>query len=496
MASRYGSFPILVETYRECLSDVFDLPALRDVLAGVERREVAVHRVETVRASPFASSLLFDYVAAYMYEGDAPLAERRAQALTLDRDLLRELLGQEELRELLDPAALAELELALQALVDERQATTVDQVHDLLRRLGDLTEAEVAARGAAAGAATAPAWLASWRPAGGRSPSRIAGEARWIAIEDAARYRDAIGVQPPAGVAARVPRPDGRGARGAARPLGPDPRPVPVAPSRPSAGGFRSAIVEEALARLVAAGSLLRGEFRPGGAEREWCDPEVLRQLRRRSLARLRREVEPVEPAALGRFLPAWQGVAALPGSAAGRRRRRRRPRPGRARAPRRGRRPAGRAADPGVGPRARRPAGPDPRLPAAAARRARRARRGRLGRLRAASAATTGGSRSSGRAAEVLRRGGRRPASLEAAAGERPDGPRHAAIRALLARRGASFYREIFAAAGGGPGPRDARRAVGPRLGGRGHERHVRAAPGAALEAARAGGRAAGRAA
>ena len=119
VASRYGSFPILVETYRECLSDVFDLPALREVLAGVARREVAVHRVETVRASPFASSLLFDYVAAFMYEGDAPLAERRAQALTLDRDLLRELLGQEELRELLDPAALDETELGLQALLDE-----------------------------------------------------------------------------------------------------------------------------------------------------------------------------------------------------------------------------------------------------------------------------------------------------------------------------------------------------------------------------------------
>ena len=139
VASRYGSFPILVETYRECLSDVFDLPALREILAGVASREIAVHAVETARATPFASSLLFDYVAAYMYEGDAPLAERRAQALTLDRDLLRELLGQEELRELLDPAALADLELALQGLADERQATTADQLHDLLRRIGDLS---------------------------------------------------------------------------------------------------------------------------------------------------------------------------------------------------------------------------------------------------------------------------------------------------------------------------------------------------------------------
>src|SRR5690348_12947707 len=158
VASRYGSFPILVETYRECLSDVFDLPALRDILAGVGRREIAVHGVETVKASPFASSLMFDYVAAYMYEGDTPIAERRAGALTLDRDLLRELLGQEELRELLDPEALADLELSVQALTDDRRATTVDGVHDLLRRLGDLSSAEVAAR-TDGGEAVADPWL-------------------------------------------------------------------------------------------------------------------------------------------------------------------------------------------------------------------------------------------------------------------------------------------------------------------------------------------------
>ncbi|MES1239286.1 MAG: DEAD/DEAH box helicase, partial [Chloroflexota bacterium] len=133
VASRYGSFPILVETYRECLSDVFDLDALREVLGAVERREIAIHAVETTKASPFAASLLFDYVAAYMYEGDAPLAERRAGALALDRDLLRKLLGQEELRELLDPEALADLELSLQALADDRRANSAEHLHDLLR---------------------------------------------------------------------------------------------------------------------------------------------------------------------------------------------------------------------------------------------------------------------------------------------------------------------------------------------------------------------------
>ena len=176
VASRYGSFPILVETYRECLSDVFDLDALRDILGGVgEPRDRGPRRRDAAGVSPFASSLLFDYVAAYMYEGDAPLAERRAGALTLDRDLLRELLGQEELRELLDPDALADLELSLQALTDERQATTVDQVHDLLRRLGDLSNEEVAAR-VVEDRATADAWLAraGRKSAGGQGPDRSA----------------------------------------------------------------------------------------------------------------------------------------------------------------------------------------------------------------------------------------------------------------------------------------------------------------------------------
>ena len=311
VASRYGSFPILVETYRECLADVFDLPALRDVLQGVERREIAVHRVETPRATPFASSLLFDYVAAYMYEGDAPLAERRAQALALDRDLLRELLGQEELRELLDPEALEETELERQALVDERKAGSVDQVADLLRRLGDLSADEVAAR-TRGGPPAAGEWLETLAATRRAVVLRIAGEARWIAVEDAARYRDATGASPPPGTPSAFLG-ETRDALGGllarwARTHGPF---LAAEPAR--RWGLPLGIVEEALARLVEAGSLLRGEFRPGGAEREWCDPDVLRLLRRRSLARLRREVEPVDPAALARFLPAWQGVAAAP---------------------------------------------------------------------------------------------------------------------------------------------------------------------------------------
>ena len=178
---------------------MFDLPALREVLAGIERREIAVHGVETAKASPFASSLLFDYVAAYMYEGDAPLAERRAGALTLDRDLLRELLGQEELRELLDPDALADLELSLQALTDDRRATTADQ----RPRPAAAARRPVDGRGGGADrgrAAAADPWLVDLVADRRAVRARIAGEERWIAIEDVARYRDGVGVAPPVGV--------------------------------------------------------------------------------------------------------------------------------------------------------------------------------------------------------------------------------------------------------------------------------------------------------
>ena len=306
VASRYGSFPIIVETYRECLADLFDLGALREILGGVARREIEVREVETAVASPFAGSLLFDYLAAFMYEGDAPLAERRAGALALDRELLRELLGQEELRDLIDPEALADLELALQALVPERAARTVDALHDLLRRIGDLTVEEVAARISEPGAAAD--WLAALEGSRRAVALRMSGERRWIAIEDAARYRDALGAALPVGVPAAFLNPaeaalDGLVARWA-RSHGPFHGAEPagrwaVSPAR----------IDAALEALLEAGTILRGEFRPGGTEREWCDPDVLRQIRRRSLARLRREVEPVEQVVLARFLPAWQGV-------------------------------------------------------------------------------------------------------------------------------------------------------------------------------------------
>ncbi len=306
VASKYGSFPIVLETYRECLQDVFDLPALRELMAGVQRREVRVVEVDTTSPSPFARSLLFGYIAIFMYEGDAPLAERRAQALSLDRAVLAELLGREELRELIDPAALADLELELQLLAEGRRARGPDELHDALRRLGDLATAEALAR--SADAAGTPGWLAELEAGRRAIRVRVAGQERWAAIEDAGRLRDALGTAPPPGVPAAfleaVADPLGDLIGRYARTHGPF-----VAADAAARLGLGVAVVEQTLRRLEREGRAVEGEFRPGGEGREWVDVEVLRALRRRSLAAYRREVEPVPQRALGRFLPAWHGL-------------------------------------------------------------------------------------------------------------------------------------------------------------------------------------------
>ena len=302
VTARYGSFPILLETMRECLQDLFDVPALVELMRQVAGRAVRLVEVETSTPSPFARSLLFGYVAAFLYEGDAPLAERRAQALALDSTLLAELLGQSELRELLDPEALAEIEAELACRAPARRVRDMEGTADLLRRVGDLTTAEAAERGAAA------RWLAELEESRRALRVRIAGQERWIGVEDAGRYLDALGTPLPVGVpeAFRAPVADPLGdlVSRFARTHGPF-RPADVA----ARFGLGAAVVAGTLTRLAAAGRLVSGEFRPGGVGLEWCDVEVLRMLRRRSMARLRREVEPVPPEALGRFLPRWQGV-------------------------------------------------------------------------------------------------------------------------------------------------------------------------------------------
>jgi ATP-dependent Lhr-like helicase len=308
VARKYGEFPIILETYRECLRDVLDVPGLVELLTALHRREISLIEVETPTASPFASSLLFDYVATYMYEGDTPNAERRAAALSLDRELLRELLGQEELRDLIDPGALEHVEEDLQFLSDMRRATTRDGLHDVLRSVGDLTGAEAQLR--VVEGLEAASMLEELRGERRAIAIRLAGETRWIDAADAGLYRDALGAAPPGGLPAAfledVPDALTRLVRRFAATHGP----FTTEDVRARYGVDPSA----ALGTLERDGTLVRGELRPGGSEREWCDPEVLRRLRRASLAVLRKEVEPVDQRALARFLPAWQGVDRWPG--------------------------------------------------------------------------------------------------------------------------------------------------------------------------------------
>ncbi len=310
VARRYPDFPIVLETYRECLRDVLDLPGLQELLRGISTRELSLVEVQTQSASPFAGSLLFDYVATYMYEGDTPSAERRAAALSLDRELLRELLGQEELRELIDPGALARIEEDLQYRSQRTQATGRDALCDVLRGLGDLRLEE--ARGRVLAGLDADAMLAALEQERRVVRVRIAGEERLIAADDAGLYRDALGCPPPGGLPSVF--------------LDEVPHALEVLVARYARthGPFTgvelherySVDVSSVLRELERSGVLARGELRPGSAtpsrgagEREWCDVQVLRALRRASLAALRKEIEPVDKRALAAFMPSWQGI-------------------------------------------------------------------------------------------------------------------------------------------------------------------------------------------
>ncbi|MGP4031172.1 Lhr family ATP-dependent helicase [Pseudarthrobacter sp. 1C304] len=375
VARKYPTFPIVLETVRECLQDVYDLPALKDIAASIERRELRILQTTTQQPSPFAKSLLFGYVAQFLYEGDSPLAERRAAALALDSTLLNELLGRVELRELLDAKVIDATERELQRLAPDRKVRGLEGVADLLRLLGPLTAEEVAARlepaeGAAATAETAPATAPAADAGPDAAPDalpeaapeatapvedaaahlvalhranraikvNVGGAERFAAVEDAARLRDALGVPLPMGVPLAfiepVADPLGDLVSRYARTHGPF-----TSAEAAARLGLGVAVVGTALKRLAADGRVVEGEFRPhasppaapeadggdgSGAQAgtlaepaapslagvsEWCDAEVLRKLRRRSLAALRAEVEPVDAAAYGRFLPAWQNV-------------------------------------------------------------------------------------------------------------------------------------------------------------------------------------------
>ncbi|WP_197349887.1 Lhr family ATP-dependent helicase [Streptomyces bathyalis] len=304
VASEFGSFPIVLEAVRECLQDVFDVPGLSELMGDIEARRVRVVEVTTTDPSPFARSLLFGYVAQYLYEGDSPLAERRAAALSLDSRLLAELLGQAELRELLDAEVLADLERELQWLSEDRRVKDSEGVADLLRLLGPLTPEALRERGAD------PRWAEELESARRAIRVRIAGEEHFAAVEDAGRLRDALGAALPVGVpeAFTEPVPDPLGDLLAryARTHGPF-----VSADAAARFGLGTAVAEGALQRLAASGRLVQGEFHPAGVGQEWCDAAVLRRLRRRSLAALRQELEPVPASALAAFLPQWQHVSA-----------------------------------------------------------------------------------------------------------------------------------------------------------------------------------------
>jgi len=305
VASRYPSFPILLEAYRECMRDVFDMPALLETLRAIRQRHVRVHVADTRTPSPFASSLLFSYVANYIYDGDAPLAERRAQALSIDQEQLRDLLGDADLRELLDADAIAEVEEQLQGLLDSQRVRSADGIHDLLLRIGDLSREELQRR-----LADPDLMQQVDRLLRGRRllEIKIAGEKRLIAIEDAARYRDALGIPLPPGIASAllepVTAPVLELVRRYARTHGPF-----TLREVTARFALDAAQVEKALNTLLLDTRIVEGGFRPGGVHREWCDAEVLRQIRRKSLARLRREVEPIEQQTLARLATHWQGV-------------------------------------------------------------------------------------------------------------------------------------------------------------------------------------------
>ena len=323
VASKYGTFPIVLETVRECLQDVFDVPGLVSLMRELSSRRIRLVDVETPAPSPFGRSLLFRYVGAFMYEGDAPLAERRAQALALDSSLLAELLGQADLREMLDPLIVEDSQRMLQRLSPDRASRDLENAADMIRDIGPLSADEVAER--CTDPAAAAGWLTELAAQRRVIEVRIAGQARWAAVEDAGRLRDALGVPLPPGVPAvfaePVADPLGDLVARYARTHGPF-----TAAAVAARYGLGVAIVTGALRRLAAEGRAAEGEFLPGGRGAEWCEAGVLRLLRRRCLAKLRKEAEPVPPQVLAAFLPVWQnaGHPAAAGGGAGPRRPRR----------------------------------------------------------------------------------------------------------------------------------------------------------------------------
>jgi ATP-dependent helicase Lhr and Lhr-like helicase len=305
VAARYPRFPILLEAYRECLRDVFDMPALLETLEALRNQSIRVHVIDSRTPSPFAGALLFGYVANFIYDGDAPLAERRAQALSIDQDQLRELLGDADLRELLDGRAIQETEEQLQCIVDGYKIHNLDGVHDLLLRLGDLTRSELSERSDVSDLAADLNRLIRARRV---LEVHVAEEKRLIAVEDAARFRDGLGVPIPSQLPSAFLEPLVDPLRDIVRRYARTHGPFTITDiaERYEVPKRR---LESVLQQLAATGRVIEGGFRPGGLNREWIDAEVLRAIRRKSLSKLRKEIEPVEQHTLARLITRWQGV-------------------------------------------------------------------------------------------------------------------------------------------------------------------------------------------
>lgn len=331
VARKFANFPIILETVRECLQDVYDLPSLIDIHKKIDSRAIRVSEIETETPSPFARTLLFGYVAQFLYEGDSPLAERRAAALSLDPTLLADLLGRDELRELLDADVIRQTEARLQHTIEGYRYQGVEGTADLLRLLGPLTVQQLAARlkitrdehETTAAPEQAEQFARELIGANRALAFTLHGTEHFATIEDAARLRDGLGIPLPMGVPLAflepVPQPlfdlIGRYARTHA----------PFTTAQAAAAlGLGIAVVESTLRAMATERRVISGEFLPEEvraefalartgsiepASTEWVDATVLRTLRARSLAALRADVEPVAGHIYSRFLPPWQHV-------------------------------------------------------------------------------------------------------------------------------------------------------------------------------------------
>jgi ATP-dependent Lhr-like helicase len=310
VAAGYPEFPMLMETYRECLQDVFDVKGLVTLLRDVQRRSITVRQIQTDHPSPFAAAVLFNYVGNFIYDSDVPLAEKRAATLSLDHAQLRELLGSADFRELFDADVIEQVALELQR-ADGYRIRDEDDLHELLLHLGPQTLAELERRSDSEDQDTGPMSVLIERLIHQRRAfsCQISHEVRIAAAEDAARLRDALGVVPPGGLADAFLEPVADALTDLVSRYARTHVPFTVGDVA-TYFGLGPGLVTEVLSRLVRQGRLLEGEFLPGGQGREWCETKVFQMLKRRSLAALRKQVEPVDEAALARFLPVWHGIS------------------------------------------------------------------------------------------------------------------------------------------------------------------------------------------